>query len=169
MDTSRLSPADARVALLSLPRRYGEAVRHPEPDEPDWEDRLHRPGPNGRSVMELVVHTLRSLTLLARAVEEITVSDHPVLHPAITHRPSREFDVAAHGSLDDILDELSDVTGALAERVRRTATEDWLREGRVAGGGEITALEVIAEAVSTAVDNLREVEALVRGLRSGAF
>lgn len=169
MDTSQLSPADARVALLSLPRRYRSAAELPEADELDRDSQLNRPGPNGRSIMELTVHTLRSLTLLSRAMADISSGELPVLHPAITHRPSREFDVGSHGGLEDVLVELAEVATELAERVRLTPSDDWLRLGRVAGDGEITALEVLREAVSTAVDNLREIEVLAGGLRSGAL
>lgn len=164
MDTSSLSPADAAVALRSFPRRYREATAL-RADE-HTERVLEQPGVLGRSVVDLAVDTVRSLTLLDRALEQVLVSEQPVLHPAVLDRRGRDFDFAAHGHVDDVLAELDDVAPAVAERVERVPADDWLRTGTVPGADHpVTALDVAREAVSTAVDNLHDIEATLRQLR----
>jgi hypothetical protein len=163
VDTSSLSPSDAVVALRSFPRRYREATQL-EPGES--ERRLYEtPGILTTSVLDQVVSTVRTLTLIQRALEETLVTDVPAVHAAIRDRRLRDFDTVAHGSMDDVLAELADVSPAFADRVDGVATDDWVRRATVVGNGEVTALELVQEAVSTAADNLRDVEVTLRQLR----
>jgi hypothetical protein len=165
-DTSKLSPSDAAVALRSFPRRFREAtaLRRDETGE----RMLERPGMLGRSVIELAVDAVRTLSLLERAFEQIQVSEDPALHPAVTNRRERDFDFVAHGDVESILAELDDVAPSFAERVERTASDDWSRRGVIAGVGDgVTALDVVREAVATAADDLRDIEATVRQFRGG--
>jgi hypothetical protein len=164
VDVTSLSPADAAVALRSLPRRFREstALRRDE----SGERMLHRAGMLGRSAVELVVDAVRSLSLLDRSLEQVLVSDRPALHPAVIDKRARDFDFAAHGDIEDILAELDDVAPAFAERVERVPAESWTRVGTVAGRPEeITALDLVREAVSTAIDDLRDIEATLRQFR----
>jgi hypothetical protein len=164
LDTSSLSPADAAVALRSFPRRYREATRlHPGETA---ERILERPGLTGRSVIDLAVDAVRSLTLLHRALEQVLVEDGPTLHPAVRHRRERQFDTQAHGELEGVLAELDDLAPAFATTVERTHGDDWLRVARVVGEAEpVTALQVMQEAVGTTSDDLRDIEATVRQFR----
>jgi hypothetical protein len=165
MDTTSLPPNDAVVALHSFPRRYRELATMPETENSDRI--LERVGVIGRSALELMVDTVRSLTLLDRALEQILVSDQPVLHPAVTSRRERNFDFAGHGGVEDILAELDDVAAAMADRAARVPADDWMRTGTVAGTPQVvTAIDVLREAVSTAADNLRDADANVRQFRS---
>lgn len=164
MDTSSLSPSNAAVALRSFPRRFREAtsLRRDE----GGERLLERPGMLGRSAIELAVDAVRTLSLLDRALEQVLTSDDPPLHPAVMDRRVRDFDFVAHGGIEDILNELDDVAPAFAERVERVPAEDWKRRGVVAGAGDgVTALDIVREAVATAADDLRDVEATVRQFR----
>jgi hypothetical protein len=166
VDTSSLSPSDAAVALRSFPRRYREAtsLRRDE----NGERLLERPGMLGRSALQLAVDGVRTLTLLDRALEQILVSDEPVLHPAVVDPKQRDFDFAAHGDIEDVLSELDDVGPAFAERVSRVAAADWTRTGTIAGSGQrVSALDVVREAVSTGADDLRDIEATLHQFRGG--
>ncbi len=181
-----LLPADAAVALRSLPRRFRSAAapRHSrtgdDPYDSDGDrsgdgdsagegdgsapgtasDRWNRYGPDGRSALALVVDAVRSLTLLDRALEQVLVTEDPVLHPAVLDRNRRTFHVEAHVSASEVLEELDDIAPAMADRVQRTRPEDWHRTGRVAGHAQpVTALALVAEAVDTAVTDLRALQA----------
>lgn len=158
-----LLPADAAVALRSLPRRF-RAATTPSPAS----DEATSTPPEDLAVLTLVVHTVRSLTLLDRALEQVLVTEAPVLHPAVLDRHRRTFDAGAHGSLEDVLAELDDIAPALADRVERSRPEDWHRVGRVAGHDEpVTALDLVVEAVDTAVTDLRTLQTAMRGASSG--
>jgi len=163
MDTSALSPADAVVALRSFPRRYREATAL----EPGDNDRrlYHTGGIVGRTVMDLAVETVRTISLIQRALEDVLTVDKPPLHTAVLTRRFRDFDTVAHGDVPDVLDELDDVAPAFAERITRVATDDWTRTGTPVGATPVTALELVQEAVSTAADNLRDIEVTMRQLR----
>jgi hypothetical protein len=165
MDTSSLSPADAAVALRSFPRRFRETTALEPGESPE---RMHeQPGILVRSVADLATDAVRSLALLDRALEQILLSDAPALHPAVTDRERRDFSFAGHGDLDDVLSELDDVAPAFADRIGRVPADDWNRTATVAGGdgSPVTALQVVQEAVSTAADDLRDIEATMRQFR----
>jgi hypothetical protein len=130
---------------------------------------LERPGMLGRSAIEYAVDALRTLSLLDRALEQILTSDEPTLHPAVMSRRDRDFDFVAHGGIEDILTELDDVAPAFADRAARVAAEDWTRTGTLAGSSDpVTALDVVREAVSTAADDLRDLEATLRQFRGAS-
>lgn len=163
VDTSSLSPSDGAVALRSLPRRYREAtaLRDGDNDRRIYES----PGILAVSVLDLTVNTVRSLTLLRRALEDALVSEKPTLHPATLDRDERDFDSVAHGHLSSVLDELDDVAPEFADRIEHLPSAEWARTASVPGGTEVTALQLLQEAVSTAIDNLRDVEVTMRQLR----
>jgi hypothetical protein len=125
-----------------------------------------RAGIIGSSVMDLAVDAVRSLALLHRALEQVLTEDQPALHPAVTLRRARDFDVAAHRDLGDVLAELDDVAPAFADRVDGIHGDDWTRIGTIAGTPEqVTALGIVQEAVSTAADDLRDIEGTMRQFR----
>jgi hypothetical protein len=163
MDTSALSPADAIVALRSFPRRYREATAL----QPGDNDRrlYHTPGLVGRSVMDLAVETVRTISLIQRALDDVLTTEKPALHTAVLTRRLRDFDTVAHGDIPDVLAELDDVAPAFADRVGRVPTDDWVRTGTPVGATPVTALALLQEAVSTAADNLRDIEVTMRQLR----
>lgn len=165
MDTSSLAPADAAVALRSFPRRFREATALQQGESPE---RLHeQTGMLGTSVADLATDAVRVLSLLDRALEQTLVSDTPALHPGVIHRDRRDFSFAGHGALEDVLSELDDVAPHLAERVERVPADDWNRPATLAGEPQapITALDIVREAVSTAADDLHDLEATMRQFR----
>jgi hypothetical protein len=161
---SELAPRDAAVALRSFPRRYREAFTRPG-DQLD-DEHAGRSGSSGQTPFDLAVNTVRTLALLERALEQIQHTDGPVLHAAVTNPAAREFDPTVHGSLDDVLDELGQVSPAFADRVDRMHGDEWNRPATITGGRDTTALAVLQEAVRTASDNLRTIESLLAELRT---
>jgi hypothetical protein len=158
------SPRDGSVALRSFPRRYREAFTLPDGRLDD--EHAARNGSSGQTPFDLVVNTVRTLSLLERALEQIQHTDAPVLHPAVMNAAAREFDPSTHGALADVLEELEQVAPAFAERADRMHGDEWNRTGTLAGGRETTALDVLQEAVRTGSDNLRTIEALLAELRA---
>lgn len=171
LDLSHLTAADAAAALRSLPRRFRTALAPPVVDgrsaRPD--DLVHRIGADGRSAVDHVEHVVRSLGLLDRALEQLQLGDDPALHPAVLDDRGREVDWADRAGpppeLDDVLDDLATASERLAVRAERAPAGGWARTARVAGGGTITAHELLIEAVRSAVAHLRAAEATVDALR----
>jgi hypothetical protein len=162
-DLSNLSPADGAVTMRSLPRRFGEALAA-GPDE-DAEALARVIGPDGASALDHVADTGRMLALFGAALGEVVSGRHPVLPAAITDPGARHWEHAA-ADLEGELSLLTDEAGSLAGRVERTSAEKWTEVGRVVGGTELTALDLVKEAVQVAVAGLHATEAAMAHARS---
>jgi hypothetical protein len=169
LDLSRLAPADGAVALRSLPRRFAAVLRPPiAEDRPAGHDDLvQRVGPDGHSAVDHAMHVVRSLILLDRAIEQVLISDRPVLHPAVIDDHGRWVeDNGPPPEPDDVLADLAAAAERLAARVDRVAASDWSRAGRVAGdGGTASAHDLLREAVGQAIAHLHDAERTVTALR----
>ena len=161
MDTSALSPSDAAVALRSFPRRFG-AILGAEASDGIPDEVQQAPGPGGRSAAELLGDTNRTLALLERAFQQTLIETQPTLHRATMHRADRDFELGAGPTAEAGLAELSDLARRFAERVEAVPADDWARPATLVGGDEVTALDLVSEAVSTAADNLRELRELAQ-------
>lgn len=151
-DVARLTPQDAVVTLRSLPRRFRTALR---PVDDDGLDELaERVASSGRSPLDHLVDADRSLTLLHRALDQVLHHDQPVLAPATIDPAARDWP-PAHGGLEVELAHLEATAVAFADRAARVPAPEWGRTGTVAGGGPIDALDLLREAVRTAVTDLR--------------
>lgn len=152
-DLARLTPQDGIVTLRSLPRRFRAALR-PVADD-DLDEFVERIGAAGRSPMDHLVDAGRSLTLLQHAFEQVQHHDRPVVPPAAIDPSARDWP-AVHGSLDDELTQLADTATAFAAVADRVPAADWGRTGTVAGSdAEMDALDLLREAVRTAITDLR--------------
>lgn len=161
--SSPLSPADAAVAMRTWPRRY-RAVLAPAQDEQVAELAL-RIGPDGVCALDLAVDSVRTWTLLDRALHDLRFADAPTLHPAVADPAARTWDSPAVESLESILDQIDDTSVALADAIDATPTEDWSRTASVAGGGTVDALSVAREAVRVGAENLRSIERTLSAVR----
>ncbi len=167
LDVSRVAPSDAAVTMRSLPRRFRSLFATPadDPGEGAEDDLAHRVGPEGRSAADHLAVVVRSLALLERALDQVLIHDRPVLHPAVVDEAARTWE-AGEQVVGGLLAELAERSQALAARIERTPAGDWSRRGAVAGDGEVSALDLVREAVRTAVDHLHAAErvlAVVRG------
>jgi hypothetical protein len=158
-------PADAVVALRSLGRRWrGLFAGLGEDESPDA--LAHRAGDDGRSSLDHALHATRTISLLGRAVEQALVDDDAVLHPAVGDPSQREWDGQAAGSVDEAIDELAHEADRLADRVEHVSAEEWGRRARVAGqDADVGPLEVLWDAVDSAVADLKAAEATLREVR----
>jgi hypothetical protein len=162
-DLSNLSPADVAVTMRSLPRRFGEALAAGADEDADALASVI--GPDGASALDHVADTGRMLALFGAALAEVVSGRHPVLPAAITDPGARQWEHAAT-DLEGELSLLTDEAGAVAGRVERTSAEKWTEVGRVVGGTELTALDLVKEAVRVAVAGLHATEGAMAAARS---
>ena len=163
-DLSHLAPADAVVTFRSFPRRYREAFASIEGD--DTIDALAgRFGPDGRSALQIASDVTRTWSVLEAALAEVLVHDDPVLHPATTDRSARHWEAAAVTEVSDALDLLDREAEAFAARIVGVLdANEWQRRARVAGGGTVTALDLVRDAVGAGAEGLRDVRATLEAV-----
>ena len=94
--------------LRSLGRRWRGLFAGLEEDEsPD--DLAHRPGKDGLSALDHALHATRTLSLLARAVEQALLDEDPVVHPAVTDPTQRTWAGQSSATVEDAMAELAHV------------------------------------------------------------
>jgi len=164
LDLSKLSGPDAIVALRSYPRRFGTALA-PLPDDPDVDELAHRVGPDGTAALDHVVVTSNTMSLLARALEQVSIHDDPTLLPAVLDASQREWGTPADLTVNAALADLEAETDALVEVAERVHGPDWNRAGHVADGPPVDALGIVREAVRTGADELRAAEVAIAAAR----
>jgi hypothetical protein len=136
-------PRDAVVALRSLGRRYHAVFAGLGEDESP--DALAvRPGSDGRSALDDVTAATEAVASGARDLERILGLSAGT--------------VAGGGgaSVDEAVDELARVAGALADRIEHVSADDWAR-------GD--ALPTLWSAVDTAIEHLRAAERTIAEVR----
>ena len=161
MSSHPISPADAVVAMRSWPRRYRSELL--PVDDPVVEARAVTLGPTGVSATDLAADTVRSLTLLERALRDVVLTEDPVLHPAISDRSARHWEAAVAESPQAVLAQLDDRAESFAAAIEGTDATAWTRRG-TCSGVTVTALDLVGEAVDTAASNLRDLTALLASL-----
>jgi hypothetical protein len=131
-------------------------------DDEKPDDLAHRPGRDGRSALDAATHATRTISLLGRALEQVLVDDEAVVHPAVGDAHLRGWDRGA-GDVDEVVDELAHEADRLADRVAAVTAPEWTRRARVASrDADVSALEIVWDAVDTAVADLRAAEATLR-------
>lgn len=163
LDLSRLTPIDAVAALRSYPRRYRAAVQPIE--DPELDEQARRPGPGGRSALDVVVEVTRMWKVLADGLHQIVVTDTPVLPPAVVDPAERHWDTPAPTSLSEALLTQEEVAAALVEQVDHVPANAWNRTGTVVGGATVSAFDVVKEAVAVGHAGLDEVGTILAAVR----
>jgi hypothetical protein len=157
LDVSHLLPPDALAALRSFPRRYRSEVASFEGDEA-IEELAARIGPDGESAIQIMSDVSRTWSVLSEALRQTLVSDDAVLHPAVLDPAQRSWDTPAPDSLEDVLTVLGHAAEALTDRMAAVSDPaDWNRRASVAGGGEVTALDLVRSATVVGRDGLTAV------------
>lgn len=154
-DLALLSPKDGVVALRSLPRRFRAALR--PVDDPDCDEWAERVASSGHAPLDHLVDADRTLTLLRQALEQVLHHDHPVLTPATTDPSAREWP-PVHSGLQGELEHLDGTAEGFADLADRVPPADWGRTAAIAGSDEVNALDILREAVRTAITDLRAAE-----------
>lgn len=165
-DVSQLAAPDAVVALRSFPRRIRAAVL-PLADDPTVEALAERVGPDGRSAVDIVVGVTNTWVLLGQGLRQVLVADDPVLHAGVLDPAEREWEPPPGTSADGALDRLTDEAEALADAVDGVAGRDWNRTGTVTGGGSVTAIDLVREAVRVGAQGLLDAQEAIRAARIG--
>ncbi|MGK2949123.1 MAG: hypothetical protein ACSLFP_11150 [Acidimicrobiales bacterium] len=157
-------PADAVVALRSLPRRF-RALFAGLGDDESPDDLAHRVGGAGRSAADHIVAARSDLTFFGRAVEQVLTDDEPALHPALDDATQRDWPDAA-GAIHERLDELSETAEALAQRLEHVGASQWARRGTVASGGlELSAADLVWRGVDSALEHRQAAEQVLGEVR----
>jgi hypothetical protein len=158
-------PADAVVALRSLPRRYRALFAGLGDDEsPDALAR--RVGAGGRSALDHIATTSRTLTTAHRTLEQVLVSDDPRLDPVDADTHEREAEMQPGGRLEERLSGLQVDSDRLADRSEHLSADDWSRQGRYDDGTTVTAADVVWHAVDKAVEGLKSAEQTLKEART---
>jgi len=164
-DLSHLSPQDAVVAFRSYPRRYAAEIEGFVSDD-DADELAARIGPDGVSAALVISEVGRTWAVLGGALDQVLRRDDAVLHPAITDPAQRHWDTPPADSVADGIDELRHEAEALAILVEGVhSAGDWSRSAAVAGGGSVTALDVVKDAVAVGADGLTRVRATLAAVR----
>ncbi|CAM8630351.1 hypothetical protein MCETE7_00537 [Acidimicrobiia bacterium] len=161
-DYSSLSPSDAQVALRSYPRRFAALLGEPETEI--TESRAQQLGPEGVSALELAVDSIRTWTLLGRALHQIELAESPVLHPAVADPGLRHWDQPIREDISSVNEQIADGANELADAIGSVSSDRWNRTGITAGGGSITAIAIVQEAVQVGAENLRRIERTLAAL-----
>jgi len=164
IDLSRLSPGDAVTALRSYPRRFRVALA-PVDDDENLEELAHRKGPDGVSAVEATAGTLRTWRILADALQQIRVSDTPIVPRAVVDPAERHWEAPVEETVASVLDQLELQATELAEAAAAFSGDQWTRSADVSGGGTVTALDVVKEAVRVGHDGLDVVERTLSSVR----
>ena len=165
IDLSRMSPNDAVTALRSYPRRF-RSVLAPIADDENIEEMAQQAGPDGQSAVELTADVVRTWSVLREALRQIQVADTPVVHAAVLDASQRQWEAPVNETVESVLAQLDDEATELADMVASTASAEWTRTADVAGGGSVTALDVVKEAVRVGHDDLDAVERTLQAVRS---
>ena len=183
IDLSSMQPADAAVALRTLPRRYRDAAR--TASTADLDDRgaddtgsdgtgadaaaidevASRVGPDGHSAADVVAAAADHVGLLDRTLRSALVSDSVVVPrrldevtPSVTHTDGgRGFAQA--------VDELGRGCTALAEVVDGADPARWTSRVATESGGTTTPLAVLQRGVAALVGWERELAPILRAVR----
>src|SRR5699024_8996587 len=149
----------------SYPRRYRSAIA-PIRDDDNVEAFAQRIGPDGVSAVDLVLDAVRTFAILGRGLHQITIEDRPVLHQAVLDPAERVWDDTTPHTVDSALEQLGSEVDDLVGAIERTASRDWERKGTLAGSGrELTAFDVVREAVRTGADDLHRIETTLAAVR----
>ena len=165
LDVSKLLPPDALTALRSYPRRFRAEVASVEGDDV-IEELAARIGPDGESAIQLISDVARTWTVLAEALRQTLTSDDAVLHAAVLDPAQRSWDTPPSESLDDVLADLDHAAETLSGRMAAvTDLRDWNRRAAVAGGGEVSALDLARTATLVGSEGLAAVHAALAAAR----
>ena len=157
-----VSPADALAAVRSFPRRYRRQLQDALLDL-DFGDRIITARPNGSwSALELTAHVRDALHVFEKRMQRIVQEDAPSLADAELEVPP----TTAHDQgVELVLATLLSTSDEFARTASRVSGDDWIRKGTL-GGVEVSALDVLREAVHDGAHHLRDLENVLAAARS---
>lgn len=149
-----LAPQDLITTLRSLRRRFG-AVAGPLRSDPELFERIDEPGPDGRSMGDILSHTAERVETLSAEAMRFAVHTEPTisgaaLHPA-DHHPPRQPIESAVASIERNAE-------ALAATLDHQDADSWTRDATVDTGGQIDLVTLVRGTVREAIEGLRAAE-----------
>jgi hypothetical protein len=160
MDLSKLTPADASVALRGFERRYRGLFAGLGDDESP--DDVARRQAGGWSAIDHVVAAARAIAAADRALAVVLASDEAQVAPEDVGAAPRPHPGAPTGTLHERLAELGFEAVALADRTDGVRADDWRRTADVSGEGrQVTALDVVRAAVDAGVSHLNSAQKIL--------
>ncbi len=194
LDLDSITPADAKVAIRSFPRRYRAALAAAGDDEAGsgGESLLHRrAGPSGRSALDWVAVVAERLDWFAGAVHQARVAGRapspgaaaraagpaPLtsrdrgragpLEPSDDHRGAEERPAGGEQDADGLLARLETAAARLCWEVDRISSDEWAMPTTDGAGGP-SVLTVVRDAVHEGSHHLRDVERAIDAARAAA-
>lgn len=157
-EPTSVSPSDAIVAIRSFPRRFRKLLQEALLDLDRGEDIVrHRPG-GSWSALEITAHTRDALHVFDKRMQRLVTEDGPSLAEAeLEVRPTSAHEQGAELVLASLLT-TADELGRAAAKV---SGDDWTRTGAL-GETQVSALDVLREAVHEGAHHLRDVEQVLR-------
>lgn len=167
---TKLSPADAAVALRSLERRFRDAATSAvvtlddEPDEAEIDEIANRTGADGRSAIDHVVAARIRIDTALTSLQKALVSP--------SHQIDTELlelglvgELQHSGRLSTEIDTLATSAATLAETVDSADVTNWVDERSTTSGSTSTPLAIVQATVAFSLDRLQSLEAVLREVR----
>jgi hypothetical protein len=144
-DPTSISPADAVVALRSLPRRYREAAGDPGPEQAE-----HR-----ALVAAEAAQAASAIAALGEDLRRVLISDDPALTTTDDTATSTNGAAGEAGpDLEAAIARLAEATTGVVDLVEGQPATAWKRTGHRASGPR-SAATLLGEAVHAGVHHLR--------------
>lgn len=156
-----VSPSDAVAAIRSFPRRYRRLLQDALLDL-DYGERIIATRPPGAwSPLDLTAHVRDALHVYERRMQRIVQEDSPTLAEAELEAPP----TSAHDQgVEVVLATLLSTSDEFGRTASRISGDDWIRKGTV-GGSEVSALDILREAVHEGAHHLRDLEKVLAAAR----
>jgi hypothetical protein len=161
LDVSHLSASDALTAMRTYPGRFRATATAPEGEDAD--EVAARAGASGTSAVDALADVIGTWLVLARGLDQVARTCEPLLHPAVLDAGQRSFTPPQEMGLDGLLEMIEEAAADVIAAAGHVSSGDWDREGRVAGGGTVSALDLLHEAVRVGSEGLRSVRTTMGG------
>ena len=160
-DARTVSPSDAIAAIRSFPRRYRRILQDALLDF-DYGDQIISTRPSAMwSALELTAHVRDALHVFEKRMQRIVQEDSPSLAEAELEAPPTS---AHEQGVELVLATLLSTSDEFARTASRISGDDWVRKGTL-GGDEVSALDVLREAVHDGAHHLRDLERVIAAAR----
>lgn len=156
-----VSPTDAITAIRSFPRRYRRLLLDALLDLDRGEELITTRPDGSWSALELTAHTRDAVHVFEKRMRRIVQEDEPALAEAELEVPPTN---AHDQGVELVLATLLSSTDEFARAAGRISGDDWLRKGKL-GSAEVSALDVLREAVHEGAHHLRDVERVLASAR----
>ncbi len=162
-DHRSVGPADAAAAARSFPRRFRGLLVRPDEDDPAI---VHRsPGPGEASALDHAAAAAHGMAAAARSLTQVQVHDGVGVDLGPDPGDGRVAGEARRQSLEDVLGQVTQAAGDLADAIESVHGDAWARTGLLPGAGEVHALDIARAGVHAGSHQLRVAERVLSRAR----